>query len=284
MIPPLLQVRASIQAAQASEAARVQADIQRFCSAVEQYVTAIYAKRSFFAWATGVEAAFADIDKVAAAALATATVCLQKLLLTIIQRGKAPSAGAAPCTWHTRNRSSEPSALLLLLLPCAWSACPALQTSKDLEAMHTEHARLETLGKLFDCSHLLAGATASVGATSAELAALRAVWQRAAATEKKLAEWNQTVGGEGRRVAWVWVRGAAGVGSGLGCAVPSACWQACVACQQPHAFPNSLFPMLATPAAAPFLPHSCPIPARNSPPCSCLRLSTCLSWRRVPRG
>ena len=74
-LPLPLQVRASIQAAQASEAARVQADIQRFCDSVEQYLTGIYAKRSFFAWATGVEAAFADIDKVGAAEAAMCGSC-----------------------------------------------------------------------------------------------------------------------------------------------------------------------------------------------------------------
>ena len=123
--------------------------------------------------------------------------------------------------------------------------------------MHTEHARLETLGKLFDCSQLLAGATTSVAATSAELAALRAVWQRAAATEKKLAEWNQTVGW-GRQAGGVRVDRWAGMGSLL---------------------PGSILCVLKLTT----LCACCPTPA-PAPPCSCLRLSTCLSWRRVPRG
>ena len=59
--------------------------------------------------------------------------------------------------------------------------------------MHAEHSRLEVLGKLFDCAHLLSAAAANVRATSDELAALRAVWRQAEATEKRLAEWNQTV-------------------------------------------------------------------------------------------
>lgn len=60
--------------------------------------------------------------------------------------------------------------------------------------MHAEHSRLHTLGKLFDCSQLLEAAAASIKATDEELAALRALWQQAAAAEKKLGDWNQTVG------------------------------------------------------------------------------------------
>ncbi|EFN60095.1 hypothetical protein CHLNCDRAFT_133411 [Chlorella variabilis] len=123
------QVRASIKAAQEAECERVKADMERFSAAVAQYVGSIYSKRAFFAWATGVEAAFSDIEK----------------------------------------------------------------TFKDLEAMHAEHSRLHTLGKLFDCSQLLEAAAASIKATDEELAALRALWQQAAAAEKKLGDWNQTL-------------------------------------------------------------------------------------------
>lgn len=42
----------------------MQADIQRFDAAVSQYVASIYSNRGFFSWATGVEAAFADIERV----------------------------------------------------------------------------------------------------------------------------------------------------------------------------------------------------------------------------
>lgn len=61
---PALQVRASIKAAQEAECERVKADMERFSAAVAQYVGSIYSKRAFFAWATGVEAAFSDIEKV----------------------------------------------------------------------------------------------------------------------------------------------------------------------------------------------------------------------------
>ncbi len=56
---PACQVRTAIAAAQEAELARVRADIQRFDAAVSQYVSSIYARRGFFAWATGVEAASA---------------------------------------------------------------------------------------------------------------------------------------------------------------------------------------------------------------------------------
>lgn len=59
--------------------------------------------------------------------------------------------------------------------------------------MRTEHARLEALGKLFGCSDLLERVAAAIKATTAELAALAAVWQQAAKAQQKLAEWNQTV-------------------------------------------------------------------------------------------
>jgi hypothetical protein len=59
-----LQVRASIKTAQEAECERVKADIQRFSTAVAQYTGTVYTSRGFFAWATGVETATADCDKV----------------------------------------------------------------------------------------------------------------------------------------------------------------------------------------------------------------------------
>lgn len=94
---------------------------------------------------------------------------------------------------------SQPSSnpLLLCLLPPSPSLSHAQQTSKDLDVMRSEHARLETLGKLFGCSELLAGATGVIKTTSDELAALAAVWQCAGSAQRKLDEWNKTVGGTG---------------------------------------------------------------------------------------
>lgn len=225
ILPPRSQVRASIQAAQEAEGARVKADIQRFGAAVEQvrpaacaarvrqagggagvaaggstpqpmhpfelslarlpllallqYVGAIYAKRGFFAWATGVEAALADVDK------ARAGQWGRVMPLALRQRELASATWAAPLLatspfQQTLTHSSPP-----LSSP--------LQTSQDLEAMRTERGRLEALAKLFDASELLAGASAAIDATAAELAALGAVWRTAAATQARLAEANQTL-------------------------------------------------------------------------------------------
>ena len=57
-------MRTSIAAAQEAECERVKADIGRFDAAVTQYASSIYSRRGFFAWATGTEAAVADIGRV----------------------------------------------------------------------------------------------------------------------------------------------------------------------------------------------------------------------------
>ena len=162
-----LQVRASIKAVQEAECTRVKADIERFAAAVSQYMGSIFSKRSFFAWDTGVEAATADVLKVRCAP-AWGHV------------GVSCSADEQPRCACARSASLAP-------------ATEPMQTAQDLEAMQAEHARLHSLGKLFDCSDMLDEPATSIKSTDHELAALRSLWQLARLAEKKLADWNQTV-------------------------------------------------------------------------------------------
>ena len=134
-----------------------------------QYASGIYAKRSFFAWATGVEAALADIDKV------RPTSCC----LAAPPGFPAWLAASPPCGAPKQS----------FLLPCV----PTAQTSGDLAAMRAEHARLEALAKLFDCTSLLEGAAAAIRSTGDELAALTAVWRQAEAAQARIAAWNEQV-------------------------------------------------------------------------------------------
>ncbi len=98
-----------------------------------------------------------------------------------------------PSAWPAFRLPSDAAWCCIIGLLDAPQSVP-VQTSRDLDAMHAEHARLEALGKLFGCSELLAGVSAAIKATTDELAALAALWQQAAVTHGKLAEWNHVVG------------------------------------------------------------------------------------------
>lgn len=62
-----MQVRAAIAKQQDAEGKRIKSEVERFNQAVKQYST-IFQKRSFFKWATGVVAAYTEIDQARASA------------------------------------------------------------------------------------------------------------------------------------------------------------------------------------------------------------------------
>lgn len=133
-----------------------------------QYVSGIYAKRSFFAWATGVEAALADIDKVR---------CDELLAVAIVP----------PCLLCLNSMFAVCTSRLS-------ATCCLPQTSADLAAMRAEHSRLESLAKLFDCTSLLDATAAAIRTTGDELAAIAAVWRQAEVAQARIATWNEQVG------------------------------------------------------------------------------------------